>query len=67
MVYHHRNETDFRIKKIYIALKRVWQNGSLKRALCDKEQPQLPDSLLRKCPGLCFCMIKEVAEEIIDA
>lgn len=54
-------------RQIYIALNRVWQNGPLKRALCDKEQPQLPASLLRRCPDLCFCMIKEVAEGIIDA
>lgn len=52
-------------RKIYIALNRPWQNGPFKHALLDKEQGQLPASLLRRNANLCYCMTAEVAAGII--
>ena len=52
-------------RKIYIALNRPWQNGPFKHALLDKEQGQLPASLLRRNANLTYCMTAEVAEGII--
>ena len=52
-------------RKIYIALNRPWQNGPFKHALLDKEQPQLPASLLRRNPQLTYCLTKEIAEGVL--
>lgn len=52
-------------RKIYIAINRPWQNGPLKHALFDKEQGQLPATLLRRNKNLCYCMTASVAEGII--
>ena len=41
-------------RKIYIALNRPWQNGPFKHALLDKEQGQLPASLLRRNANVCI-------------
>ena len=54
-----------RSKKIYIALNRPWQNGPFKHAIYDKQQGQLPATLLRRNANLCYCMTSSIAEGII--
>ena len=49
-------------KKIYIALNRPWQHGPLKHALLDEETASLPASLLRRCPDVTYCGMKEILE-----
>jgi glucosamine-6-phosphate deaminase len=49
-------------KKIYIALNRPWQHGPLKHALLDEETASLPASLLRRCPDVIYCGMKEILE-----
>jgi len=53
-------------RKIYIALNRPWQAGPVKHALFDKEQGQLPASLLRRNANLTYCMMEMIAEGVID-
>ena len=52
-------------KKIYIALNRPWQNGPFKHALLEEETAKVPASLLRRCPNLTYCGMKEVMEGIV--
>ena len=52
-------------RKIYIALNRPWQAGPFKHALFDKEQGQLPASLLRRNANLSYCMMRTIADGII--
>ena len=51
-------------KKIYIALNRPWQTGPLVHALHDREQGQVPATLLRRNPRLTFCMTAAIAEGV---
>ena len=52
-------------RKIYIALNRPWQAGPFKHALFDEQSGQLPATLLRRNPQLCYCMAKDIAEGVI--
>ena len=52
-------------RKIYIALNRPWQSGPLKHALHDREQGQLPATLLRRNGNLTYCMPEAIAEGIV--
>ncbi len=52
-------------RKIYIALNRPWQNGPMKHALKDPEQPQWPASLLRRGKDVTFCMTEEIAKGVV--
>ncbi|MDD3336874.1 MAG: glucosamine-6-phosphate isomerase [Eubacteriales bacterium] len=53
-------------KKIYIALNRPWQNGPFKHALMDREQGQIPATLLRRCANLTYCASREIAEGTVE-
>lgn len=52
-------------RKIYIALNRPWQTGPFRHALYDKEQGQLPATLLRRNKNLFYCMTESIAEGVI--
>lgn len=52
-------------RKIYIALNRPWQAGPFKHAIFDKEQGQLPATLLRRNANLTYCMTEAIAEGVI--
>ena len=42
-------------RSIYIALNRDWQHGIARHVFSDPIQPQIPASLLRRNPRVCFC------------
>lgn len=42
-------------RSIYIALNRDWQHGIARHVFSDPIQPQIPASLLRRNPQVCFC------------
>lgn len=53
-------------KKVYIALNRPWQNGPFKHALLDEQTANIPASLLRRCPQVTYCGIREVMDGIVE-
>lgn len=47
-------------REIYIALNRDWQHGIVKHVLFDKEQAQIPATLLQRHPNVQFCAPESV-------
>ena len=53
-------------KKIYIAINREWQHGTLKRVLFDAPCPQIPASLLQRHKDVTFCLYEAVAKDLFS-